>query len=49
MEGLIKTAIEALEASQCNEIELTDYTGLKVRVVKITPVPVVGQFEIHRH
>ena len=37
MDEMIKKAIEALQASQCNEIELTDSTGLKVRVVKFSP------------
>ena len=39
MDDMIKKAIEALQGSNCNEIELTDLTGLKVRVVKYTPVP----------
>ena len=39
MDELIKKAIEALEGSSCNEIELTDATGLRVRVVKFTPIP----------
>ncbi len=34
MDEMIKKAIEALEKSICNEIELTDESGMKVRVVK---------------
>ena len=34
MDELIKKAIEALENSNCNEIEITDINGLKVKVVK---------------
>lgn len=34
MEELIKEAIEALETSACNEIELTDRDGRKVRIIK---------------
>lgn len=37
MDEMIKKAMEALQGSSCNEIELTDITGLKVRVVKISP------------
>lgn len=37
MDDMIKKAIDALENSSCNEIELTDITGLKVRVVKVSP------------
>jgi len=37
MDEMIKKAIEALQASNCNEIELTDISGMKVRVVKISP------------
>ena len=39
MDELIKKAIEALQKSSCNEIELTDEKGQKVRVVKFTPIP----------
>ena len=39
MEEMIKQAIEALQKSSCNEIELTDSTGLKVKVVKFSPIP----------
>ena len=39
MDEMIKKAIEALQGSNCNEIELTDATGLKVRIVKFTPIP----------
>lgn len=39
MDEMIKKAIEALQGSICNEIELTDITGLRVRVVKNSPVP----------
>jgi len=38
MDEMINKAIKALEDSCCNEIELTDITGLKVRVVKAAPV-----------
>lgn len=37
MDEMIKTAIKALEDSNCNEVEITDITGLKVRVVKFSP------------
>lgn len=39
MDEMIKKAIEALESSNCNEIELTDSSGLRVKVVKTTPIP----------
>lgn len=39
MDEMIKKAIKALQESSCNEIELTDMSGLKVRVVKISPIP----------
>ena len=39
MDEMIKKAIKALQESSCNEIELTDPTGWKVRVVKFTPIP----------
>lgn len=38
MDELIKKAISALETSNCNEIELTDESGMKVRVVKFSPI-----------
>ena len=34
MEELIEKAIKALEESTCNEVELTDSNGIKVRIVK---------------
>lgn len=37
MDEMIKKAIEALQSSMCNEIELTDATGMKVKVVKVSP------------
>ena len=37
METMIQMAIKALEESSCNEIELTDETGMKVKVVKLSP------------
>jgi len=37
MDEMIKKAIEALERSTLNEIELTDSTGIRVRVVKNSP------------
>ena len=40
MDNMIEKAIKALEGSSCNEIELTD-GSLKVRIVKITPSPMV--------
>ena len=48
MDELIKKAIEALQASTCNEIELTDATGLKVKVVKFTPIPQYYQGWTHQ-
>ena len=37
MEELIKQAIEALNKSSFNEIELTDSVGNKVRLIRSTP------------
>ena len=37
MDEMIKKAIGALEHSSLNEIELTDSTGIRVRVVKFPP------------
>ncbi|MCK4793835.1 MAG: hypothetical protein KAV87_59450 [Desulfobacteraceae bacterium] len=34
MDEMIKKAIEALQGSTCNEIELTNASGMKVRVIK---------------
>lgn len=43
MDELIKKAIDALQGSCCNEIELTD-GNLKVRVVKYTPIPMINNY-----
>ena len=37
MDEMLKKAIEALESSSVNEIELTDSSGIRVRVVKNSP------------
>ncbi len=37
MDELIKKAIEALEKSGCNEVELQDAFGTKIRLVKQVP------------
>jgi len=41
MNELIAKAIETLNKSNCNEVELADTLGNKVRLIRVSPIPVV--------